>query len=350
MEIDLIANDGSPIGVIPPDIYGRGLGGAELAMVSLMEALAARGHIVRVFNDPVAPGVYDNVQYVPLAEFNDRNKRDVLIVFRSPNGRVRPGNLAPQTKIWWSTDQYTIGHFSELAAWVDFCVTISPYHTAYHAGNYGIPLAKLGHIDLGVRLKDYQTNVQRIKNRLIFCSVPDRGLQVLNAVWPLLKRQVEDASLIITSDYRLWGSATPNNQQHRLMWAMQPDVDFKGRVPRAELCQLQQSAELLAYPCTYEELFCLSVAECQVAGSLPLTTTSGAIRSTNEWGVQIPGDPFSPVFVQLFTDRLATLLTKERSYLETRRATMMTGARVRFDWNHIAEKWEYLFEHKRLEA
>ena len=37
LKIDLLCNDGSPIGVTPLNIYGRGVGGAELSMMTLME-------------------------------------------------------------------------------------------------------------------------------------------------------------------------------------------------------------------------------------------------------------------------------------------------------------------------
>jgi glycosyltransferase involved in cell wall biosynthesis len=348
VEIDLIANDGSPLKVIPGDIYGRGVGGAELAMLSLVETFAKRGHIVRVYNDPSEPGVHNGVQFLPRSEYNNRGKRDALIVFRSPNPLVRWEDLSSIAAVWWSTDQYTVGSFEELSAKAHFCVTISPRHTEYHIANYRIPREKIGHIDLGVRLEDYRPGVERIVNRLIFCSVPDRGLAVLHAAWPLIKKRVPTASLVITSDYRLWGLSTPQNQHHRLMWASHPDVDFKGRVPRMELTMLQQQAEIHAYPCTYDELFCITAAECQVAGALPVTSTFGALASTNEWGVQIGGRPTDESFVRHFVTRIASLLLDEREYLAARRATMMTAARLRFDYGHIAEQWEYLFEHKRL--
>jgi glycosyltransferase involved in cell wall biosynthesis len=132
------------------------------------------------------------------------------------------------------------------------------------------------------------------------------------------------------------------------MWAGQPDVDFRGRVPRMELALLQQQAEIHSYPCTYDELFCITVAECQGAGALPVTSTYGALKSTNEWGVQIGGAPTDPAFVNHFVNRITSLLTSEREYLETRRTTMMAAARLRFSLGHIAEQWEFLFEHKRL--
>jgi glycosyltransferase involved in cell wall biosynthesis len=347
MKIDLIANDGSPLQVTRPDIYGRGVGGAELSMMNLMEAFAARGHDVRVYNDPKAPGVYDGVEYTHRKAFNPRESRDVLIVFRSPNPLLI-GALAKEMKIWWSMDQYTIGSFTSLAELVDYSVTISPYHTDYHVKEYNIPAEKIGHIDLGVRLADYDQDVKKIEGRMIFCSIPDRGLSILHAAWPLIKREAPNASLRITSDYTLWG-AQSNISRHRLNWAGMEDVKFLGAVPREELVRLQLEAEIMPYPCIYEELFCISAAECQVAGALPVTTTTGALPSTNEFGITVTGDLQNPMTLQNnFVDRIVSLLKHDRPYLEERRKTMSVGAKLRFDWSEIAKRWEKLFEEKTL--
>jgi glycosyltransferase involved in cell wall biosynthesis len=374
MNIDLIANDGSPIGVIPPDVFGKGVGGAELAMVNLMATFAARGHKVTVFNDPVKEAKFDDgVTYRSRRHFNARaqGKRDVLIVFRSPNPLL-VGAKVNLRKVWWSTDQHTVGNFKVLSQAVDFCVTISPYHTKYHLEKYGIDPKKIGHIDLGVRLNDYSdrvlwidrgkkdddgkpidykieaSQVSKIKNRMIFCSVPDRGLSILHAAWPLILAQVPDATLSITSDYRLWG-AKANNAQHRLNWAGMKGVTFYGKVYRDELIKFQLESEIMPYPCIYEELFCISAAECQVAGAFPVTTPIGALSSTNEFGIKAMGDLRNPTALrENFVDRICSLATKERDYLEDRIDGMMLAARLRFDWDKIAEKWEYLFEEGRL--
>jgi glycosyltransferase involved in cell wall biosynthesis len=318
-------------------------------MMSLMQTLAARGHEVRVFNDPASPGDYDGVHYQPLAAWDNRSPRDALIIFRSPNHRVRFEDLAGVRLLWWSTDQYTVGDFRLLADKVQFTTTISPRHTEYHRAHYGIPREKVGHIDLGVRLSDYAEGVEKVRNRLIFCSIPDRGLSVLHACWPLIKKVVPDASLVITSDYRLWGNASAGNQNHRLMWAGQPDVQFVGRVERLVLTRFQQEAEILAYPCLYDELFCIAVAESQVAGALPVTSAAGALPSTNEFGILIPGEPTRPAWVTQFVERITILLTTERPYLEARQQAAISGGRLRFDWNVIAAQWEYLLENGRLQ-
>lgn len=348
MKIDLLCNDGSPIGITPPIIWGRGVGGAELSMMTLMEVLADRGHEVTVYNDPVRPGDYDGVLYERLDQFEVRQARDVLIVFRSPNIRYNPRYRGDFKVFWWSTDQYTIGDFRELAASVDYVVTISPYHTEYHKQRYRIPGDKMSHIDLGVRLKDYEQSVEKIRNRLIFCSIPDRGLAQLMASWPRIRQLVPDASLVITSDYTLWGSPNPNNAKHRLQWARIEGVKFLGAIPRAELIRHQLQAEIQSYPCMYEELFCISAAECAVAGTLPVTSAAGALPTTNEFGVMVPGDPMTTAFVKNFAERIAALLTHERNYMDQLVRNMKAAAALRFDWNVIVEQWESLFKEGRL--
>lgn len=348
MKVDLLCNDGSPIGVTPQLIWGRGVGGAELAMMTLMEVLAARGYEVEVFNDPVRAGDYNGVQYSPLGSFEVRRPRDILIVFRSPNVRYNPRYRSGFKAFWWTTDQVTVGDFRALGASVDYVVTISQYHTDYHKRVYAIPADKLGHIDLGVRLKDYEEEVEKVKNRMIYCSIPDRGLAVLLQCWPKIKEVVEDASLVITSDYTLWGAPSPANNQYRLSWARQNDVQFLGAIPRKQLIEQQLMAEVQSYPCTYEELFCISAAECQVAGAVPVTSGAGALATTNQFGMIVPGNPVTAGFVEQFSERVAALLTHERSYLEQTRRTMQAGASERFSWSAIADRWEQLFEEGRL--
>jgi len=345
MKIDLICNDGSPIGVTPDLIYSRGVGGAELAMMCLMKTFAQRGHEVRVFNDPHSPSrKFDGVEYTHRSVFRSDEPRDLLIIFRSPN-RLVTSRAKGSKLIWWSCDQYTVGDYRILASMVDHVVCISPRHKDFFINHYKIDANKISVFDLGVNISDYDSLViERIPGRLIYCSVPDRGLQQLRECWPHIKAAAPNASLVITGDYTLWGAGSARNARFRLHWAGLPDVHFLGNIPRTELIKHQLQADIHAYPCIYDELFCISVAECQVAGALPITSTAGALRTTNELGILVPGDPKTGPWQQSFSHRISDLLTNERKFLEKRRELMVFGAKKRFDWNMIAEKWEDLFE------
>jgi len=288
MKIDIVCNDGSPLKVTMRSIYGEdgrvGVGGAELALLTMCEAWAKAGHEVCLYNDPDAEGA-SIFEQREKDSFEPDQSRDVVITFRSANERTKK---AKGLHVWWSTDQYTKGGFVEFALCTDKIVTISDYHSLFFEGQYGIKDTTV--IDLPVRIDDYNQEIEKVPGRCIFASVPDRGLDGLFVAWPKIKALCPEASLVITSDYRLWGTTTPRNDRFRMNWLGQQDVKFMGAIPRRKLVEEEMKAQILAYPCCYEELFCISVAEAQVAGAYPITSTFAAVNTTN-MGTTIPGDP-----------------------------------------------------------
>lgn len=335
LKIDLYANDGSPLGVTPDYIYNRGVGGAELAMMTWAETMANRGHQIRIYNNPEQARAYNGVEYHPQVAFNPLENRDVYIVYRSPNPHLRATKA--DFKIHWSTDQHTIGDFGrDIFPFVDKVICISPYHVDYHKNRYSINDSKITYIDLGVRLDDYFEEIEKVEGRCIYCSVPDRGLEILAHCWPVIKKEKPDASLVITSDYRLWGSPSPGNHQHRLQWLHQPDVVFLGKIPRRQLIKEQLKAQVHTFPNTYEELFCISAAECQVAGAMPVTSSIGAVQTTNEWGKIIKGFPGNGKWQQDFVDAIIEIMEMNNDEREEKQAK----AASRFDWDVICDEWE----------
>lgn len=338
LSIDLFCADGSPMGLIPMDIHGKGVGGAELAMMTWAETMAKRGHRVRVYNDPVVAGVHDGVEYLSLRAFDFKAERDVYIVYRSPNRYTRMTRAA--VKLFWSTDQYTSGDFAtDIFPFVDRTVCISPYHVAYHKERYNAQ--DIGYFDLGVRVEEYDQPTPKVPGRCIFCSVPERGLEVLRLIWPKIKERVPHASLVITSDYTLWGAPSPLNHEHRLKWLGMPDVEFMGKIPRKQLVIEQLKAECQPYSCSYSELFCISAAECQVAGAVPVTSAIGALPTTNQWGTVLEGNILDGEWQARFIDAVENELRFARNYDNKH---VQCEAVKRFDWNTICQQWEHLIE------
>ncbi|MHA2380530.1 MAG: glycosyltransferase family 4 protein [Candidatus Thorarchaeota archaeon] len=341
MKLAFVASSGSPTGITPPDLYGRGVGGAEIALISLTETLAARGHSITVFNNPSHPAVYDGVRYDFIHHF-DESKLDAVILFRNPWENLKSLSLPV---IFWSCDQQTEGDYNrDIFPFVTHSICISPYHRMYHIRRYGVDPEKISYIDLGVRLQDYKADVEKIKGRCIYCSQPDRGLTLLLWMWPKIKQEVPEASLVITADRRLWGVPYAGDERYRTQWQQvggkQLDINYLGRVGREELCEEQLKAELMTFPCTYEELFCVSAAECQVAGAIPVTSIMGALRTTVEAGVKVDYPTMSPDFVTEFLEATIDLLKSSVRQEEIREEARKT--RSRFDWHRIAGEWETL--------
>lgn len=339
LKIDVLCNDGSPLGVSESSIYGTdgrmGVGGAELAILTLMGAWHDAGHEVTFYNNP-QPHSKSRFRHAPISLFAPKESRDILIVFRSPNQRAIAIHARTKKKVWFSTDQYTVGNFAEFAQHVDQIVTISNFHADYFQKIYGIQNTTI--IDLPVRIDEYRKDVEKVPNRMIFCSVPTRGLDVLAQCYPHIQKEVRDASLVITSDFRLWGANSPMNEQYLRKFMGMNNVTFLGAVSRTQLIDEQLKAEIHGYPCTYDELFCYSSAECQVAGAFPITSMAGALETTN-MGLFIPGDPNSESWRVLFIETVVRAM-KNREQFQQMAKENQNRAVSRFATEKILKEWD----------
>lgn len=334
MIIHVLCNDGSPLGVSEATIHGDGyrvgVGGAELALLTMCRLWHDRGHTVALYNSPWTPGASAFVQ-LPLNAFRPDEERDLLIVFRSPNARAIP---ARGRKIWWSCDQFTVGDFAHFASFMDKIVCISPFHAEYFRTTYSIHNTVV--IDLPVREWEIPDR-EKVRNRMIFASVPDRGLHHLWRMYPRLKQYVPDLSLTITSDYRLWG-AGELNQNHRIKWMVQDGVRFLGAVPRTQYLEELAQAEVMLYPCEYEELFCIAVAEAQAAGVVCVSTAKGALSTTN-LGHIFYVDPHNPHNDAVLIDRTVQILSNPTE-LALNALLIQRLARERFAPERVLALWD----------
>ena len=130
-KIEILTNDGSPLGCSSKTVWGDawrlGVGGAELALLTMCEQWIIEGHEVILYNNPREAGA-SSFEQRPISKFNPNDERDILITFRSPN----PRSLAAKgLKVWWSCDQFTVGDFRQFAPYMNKIVLISPYHQKY---------------------------------------------------------------------------------------------------------------------------------------------------------------------------------------------------------------------------
>jgi len=341
MKIHVLCNDGSPLGVTIKDLWGEGnrgigVGGSEYALLTMCEEWHKRGDEVILFNNPVTPDGSPFEQRA-LHQFDPSENRDVLIIFRSPNSRSFQVNNC--LKVWWSCDQFTVGDFGEFSGTVNKIVCISDFHADFFRGCYGITNAIV--IDLPIRLQDIKDagDIKKVPKKVIFTSVPDRGLHVLRSLWPQIQERCPEVNLTITSDYRLWG-VEERNWQHKEQWMGLRNVTFLGAVPRKQLIIVQLEAQMLIYPCIYDELFCISVAEAQCCGVYPITSGMGALSTTN-MGIIIPGHSKHDGQAHIsFVDSTANLLNSDGVALEMGQDYVRRLAINRFSPINIMNQWD----------
>jgi glycosyltransferase involved in cell wall biosynthesis len=120
------------------------------------------------------------------------------------------------------------------------------------------------------------------KLKLIYTSMPNRGLDILLDAFALVDRDVE---LSIYSSNIIYGKSYSDAVGNRdsLLFARarsMKNVSYKGFVLNKVVRSALQDAHILAYPSTYEETSCIAAIEAGAAGCRIVTTDLGALPET----------------------------------------------------------------------
>lgn len=317
------------------DYEGKGVGGAEASLILLSRSLAKLGYVVDVYNDTEVEGNFNGVNYNNIKSFDYDDYCDYFILFR--NSMVGLDNVHAGVKLFWSCDQHTTNDWEyEVEPFIDGTIAISEYHKNYLINKTCLGSKPIQVVDLGVKAEDYTQKVKKVPGKMIYCSVPRRGLEHLVQLFPLIKKRVPNATLTITSDYTLWG-AQPENAEFIESFRGMDGVTFLGKVPRSELVKHQLEAEVMAYPCTYDENFCIAALECIVSGANPVTTDIGAMSTTvKNYGVVIKENPGSIRYTEQFVDGVCSILEGKR---------FATPDPTLFSWDTLAKKqWDAMLK------
>jgi glycosyltransferase involved in cell wall biosynthesis len=264
--------------------------------MTLMRAWVERGDEVIFFNSPRHKGE-SCFEQRHVNQFRPQDDYDVAIAFRTPNYRVASSKA--RLKVWYSHDQYTSVNFKGFCDHVHKVVGISPFHAEFFYDTYGVDGMIV--IDLPVRTYDYADcdTAQKDPDTCIFTSVPTRGLREMLKFWRPIHAIYPEKKVIVTSDFRLWGAEGALNDEYRIAAERLQNVTFLGAVTRKELAKIQMQASYLLYPCTYDELFCYTIAEALVAGCYAITTNQGACKTTNMLGA-VNMHQFAPKVGEVF--------------------------------------------------
>jgi hypothetical protein len=295
----------------PPGFSGAahhtsGVGGTEALVVVLAEMLARRGIDVSVAARVSTASSFRGVSYVPVDPPPRRAEVTVLVKRWSA---AAAGAAAP--RLFLATDVHVPdrGELARNIAWSTVSAALSPFMRARLTAV--VPAPGMTVLPPPLSLEDYPAPRDRRGPALLYCSMPDRGLYYLKDLFPAIRRRVPDATLAITSDFTLWGKA-PAKEAFMKFFSGQAGVTYLGHVERATLLAEQRRARVMAYPCTFEEGFCIAAAECMAAGTVPVTTNAFALTTTvNNGGVLISGRPRSWLYRRRFVKAVVKLLTDD---------------------------------------
>lgn len=351
-------DDFGPWGPTSPD--DPGIGGSETMHCEMAWRLAARGHHV--------------ISYAPLRENTPRWHRGVEWRHSHDADTTAPGlwilvrdaswldRFVPQAnqRVWCVFQDCDIR-----TAWpeswypaVTRIIGLCTAHCVYLRARHPLFAEKIVQSRNGLRgdlvdktlflpLRSDRPFPARNPHRLMFASSPDRGLRGLLRLFSLIRFLVPDAELHVfygwdNIDY-LPSKGIQWQKQQLLKLAHQPGVLLRGRMGQPRLYQEWVQSGLMVAPTNFLETGHITLLEAQALGAIPIVNPVWATGEYLLAGYGIEGDAEQDDVTLRRYAMTAVHLMQHPEIQDAMRASMMSEARKRFDWEGVVDQYEEWF-------
>lgn len=290
------------------------LGGVETAVISITDALAARGHEVLVRNNCAAPMQRNGVDWAPIS---DGLPDDCDLYIANRGDSLIPLVPRARRRAFWihNPASYLLKwrYLSKLWRFEPTILFCGPYHTTTYprwapdGGRVIIPYG-ISETFLQARPPDGTP-----PPRAVFTSNPMRSLDWLLDVWEQRVRPAcPNAELHVFSGPTTYGQAGAAKAERmspvlgRAAGMEELGVMLRGPVPKTQLVEELRQARVMLYRGDPGETFCLAVAEAQAVGLPAVVQPIGCLAERvvdGETGFVAPDDEsFAAQAVALLTD------------------------------------------------
>ena len=318
MRITIIVNPTSPWS---PEDYDNGLlAGSEEMVVLFARELSKKGHDVVVYcschSQSHTDVLFDHgkaINYFDLSLVANKAHQGILIAFKEPKALNIDGF---EKRYLWTADCTTLSVQQRRVC--DGLFAISEWHKRELKG------CNPGYIDIesirpGIPVNKTQ-EFYTIPKQCLYASSHDRGLKYLLAIWPEILAHHPTARLKVT-----YGKTDLEPVE---------GVDFLGKLSNEDMDTLYKTSDVLAYPCSGQERYCIVAAKAQIYGAIPCVVPHMALQNVVQFGKKFLKKDYLQGMIELLAN------TSERAAI---RSDMTTN--VDFNtWADVVNIWEKILE------
>jgi glycosyltransferase involved in cell wall biosynthesis len=188
-----------------------------------------------------------------------------------------------------------------------------------------------------------------IAPRLAYTSTPFRGLDVLLACFPAIRRRHQACTLDVFSSMQIYGQPTDSDPYQPLYAQCRATegINYRGSISQTELARELAGVTMLAYPNTFAETSCIAAMEALAAGLLVVSSGLGALPETcGGWGRLVPPagpgrsqEQFAIDFARA-VDQALSELQSDRDRFFRQRFEQSRAINASCNWDLRAGEWE----------
>jgi glycosyltransferase involved in cell wall biosynthesis len=197
---------------------------------------------------------------------------------------------------------------------------------------------------------DWQSKLADDKIRLVYCSTPHRGLEILVPVFQRLAEKHPNIHLDVFSSFKIygWGDADQNFEPLYKIIREHPQMTYHGFKPNDEVKSHLAKCHILAYPSIYLETGCRVLMESMSAGLSCVHPNYGALPDTSgSLTYMYHGSSDRVTHANVFASNLDFVIDQyktNRQKMLDRAEAVSAYANQRFDLKLILKKWQYTLE------
>jgi glycosyltransferase involved in cell wall biosynthesis len=154
----------------------------------------------------------------------------------------------------------------------------------------------------GIDINLFDCSTTKTPLKFIYSSFVNRGLLQLLQMWEKIHSKYPYASLYIHCDVEhQWIKSILPDEVDKIKALLTKlnnhNIHYLGWASKSELAKTWQTADIMLYPCTFDETFCLTALESALSKTLVISSKRGALINTvGDRGILIEGDPSTEIW------------------------------------------------------
>ena len=170
---------------------------------------------------------------------------------------------------------------------IDGLVCLTKWHVEHLLKQYPLLKDKVNIINNGINPEMFNLPVEKVKNRFVYTSCSERGLERLLQLWPSILENIPDATLHISS-YNSFPCHDLDRRLEPTIKYYNTSITHHGKLNQPELYKLMCSSEYWLYPTSWPETSCITALEMLSSGVLCLFYDyAGLTETINHRGIVI---------------------------------------------------------------
>ena len=307
-------------------MLNNALGGSEKAVVYISRCFP-KDYRIFISGD-VQPETIENITYIPLnnlSQLIENTQFHTVIVSRYISFYEMFKKCSYYQSYIWAHDIHLITYGCSLNdtqildKWnnsINGCICLTEWHKNLFIEKYPILTNKINIINNGIDIDSFKkiNNPKKIKNKFIYTSRPDRGLDELLNLWPQILEKIPDATLSI-SNYGTFPSELINLKN---IIEQHDSITYLGELQVDKLYEETTSSEYWLYPTHWSETSCITALEMLMSQVICLYyPIAGLPYTIDKYGIQVTSNSVINTIISLTDDQKTQLRQNGKLYAKS---------------------------------